>query len=194
MTEFKCDNKSIEKTLRNLYQLVIESGGLIHEKLTISSNNGELQINASDEIRPSKEIITLPKECLLPVNKFKLDLNGYNIVMLSHDKDLSDGQVAMIELFNLTKKIQAHKKTSTFSLYYNGKDLLDMLLKSRSKNEVSFVTKIEGLSKNSFYLESYLNTRTLGIRDTGKADKVKFIMPFIEFLNHHVKSPPYIPS
>lgn len=197
MVEFVCDNKEIEKVLYKLYQQVTANGGVVHEKLTIVSNNGDLQVTVAEEVPEGEEIIILPRVCLLPVDRYKLDLDGDKIVMISHDKDLSDGQVSMmktmIELFNLSGKIEAQKKTSTYSLFYKDKDLLQRILKSRSEDGIPFLKDGEKMSEKSYYLESFLNTRTLGIKEEGKEGSAKFVMPFIEFLNHHAKATRYTP-
>src|SRR5690606_28822123 len=85
---------------------------------------------------PAREkILILPKEALLPVEKFRLGLEGNDIVIKSHDKDLSKGQVEMMEtmtaLYNLTGKIADIKKTATLGLYYKDRPLFDLLLEGR---------------------------------------------------------------
>ena len=69
MVEFICDDKEIEKTLRQLYKLVNTNGGFVHEMLTIASNKGDFQITVAEEVPGGEEIIVLPRECLLPCRK-----------------------------------------------------------------------------------------------------------------------------
>ena len=198
MVEFICDDKEIEITLRKLYKLIVNNGGVVHEKLTISCNKGDFQITVSETVPTGEEIIILSRDCLLPVDKFKLDLKGYNIVMTSHDKDLSEGQVSMmkmmIKLFNLTGKIEAQKKTSTFSLQYEDSDLLQRILKSRSEKGIPFLKNREELSEKTYYLKSFLKTRTLSIKGSGKETaNVEVLMPVIDCLNHHAKAIRFTP-
>ena len=164
MITIDSDNKEIKKTLRKLYELVVANGGVIHEKLTITSHNGDFQILVTGDIPDDQVIISLPIECLLPVNKYKLVLIDYKIVMLSHDKDLNEGQVAimktLIELYNQTGKIDTQKYISTYSLLFENKSLLKQILKSRSKNNTPFLKSCKEMSETTFYLKSFLKTRT----------------------------------
>ncbi|GEM_PF-1249853 len=212
MVKFVCDNKDIEKALRRLHKQVVANGGLVYDGLTIGCHKGSFKITCDDKAAAGDRILVLPKNCLLPLDKFTLGLKGNNIVIKAHDKSLSKGQVAMMEtmmeLYNLTHKVRDQKKIATFSLYYEDRELFDLILKSHNRQGIPFLEKMITTDRKLFYLESFLKTRVLGFKEVQKnpAEKgskkkavpvpvkgepakgekrVQVLMPIIDFLNHH---------
>jgi len=209
MVKFACDDKDIEKALRRLHKLVVANGGLVYDGLTIGCEKGSFKITCDKKKAAGERIMVLPKQCLLPVDKFSLGLKGDTIIIKSHDKDLTKGQVAMMEammeLYNLTGKIKQQKKTSTFSLYYKDRELFDLVMKSHNRQGMPFLEKMITSDKKNFYLESFIKTRVLGFREGEKEvggtkkksaakaapvpvegeKRVHVLMPLIDFLNHH---------
>lgn len=195
MVKFVSDNKEIEKGLRRLYKQVVANGGLVYDGLTIGCEKGSFKITCDAGKPEGERILVLPKECLLPVDKFRLALKGNAMVIEGHDKDLTRGQVAMmktmIELYNLTGKIQQQKKTSTLSLFYRDRELFDLIMKSFSRQGVPFLEKMITTKERDFYLDSFFKSRVLGFREApaaggkGGERRVKMLMPIVDFINHH---------
>ena len=142
MVEFLCDDDKVEQSLHKLHQVVIGNGGFVHDQLTINCNNGEFSVSIPNAVPAGEKIVVLPRACLLPVRKFELTLRSNRIVVKDHHQDLSKAQVVMmetmIELYNLSNKIATHKSTSTVSLFYEDRKLLDLILKSRSPEAIAF--------------------------------------------------------
>lgn len=208
MVQFACDDKETEKVLKRLCKQVTENGGLIYDGLTIGTDNGALKITVDEQKKTGEKILVLPKKALLPVSKFKFGLKRSDIVIESHDDDLSQGQVDMMEtmiaLYNLTDKIKQQKETVTLGTYYTDKDLFDVIIKARGDGGVPFLERMLVTDEKDFYLDSFIKTRVLGYKETddpnesevdenGKKIKqvkpLQVIMPIIDFLNHHPNAP-----
>ncbi len=203
MVQFACDDKETEKLLRKLYKQVTRNGGIVHDKITIGCKDGDLKLTIDPSVEARQQILVLPVECLLPVDKFKLGLKGNKIIIKSHDDDLPKAQVEMMEtmmaLYNATGKIAGQKKTVTMGLYYKDKALLDALEKVRDTGTFPYADQIEKLSVQKLALDSFIKSRVLGFKQavieeaknskTGqpgaKFVRNKVIMPIIDFLNHH---------
>ncbi|MCB9990739.1 MAG: hypothetical protein H6867_05100 [Rhodospirillales bacterium] len=203
MVHFACDNKETEKLLRTLHKQVLENGGVFYDGLTVGCQKGDFKIDVPAEACDGRFILIMPKSCLLPVAKFELGLKGNDIIIKSHDKSLSKGQVSImktfIALYNSTGKIAAHKKTVTMRLLYDEPELMERLLAGRSPNVADTLRKLAEGNRQAFFLNSFIKSRVLGfmVQDDsseGRPDeqeapaalkREQVMMPFIDFLNHH---------
>lgn len=211
MVKFACDDKDIEKALRRLHKQVVANGGLVYDGLTIGCKQGSFIITCDDKIAAGERIMVVPRDCLLPVGKFQLGLKGNSIIIKGHDKDLTQGQVemmeTMMELYNLSGKIKHQKEAATCTLIYKDRELFDLIFKTRNRHQVLYVQKLVEKGRSSFYIDSFLKTRVLGFADeppdvktktqtvTHKnGGKIQVLMPLIDFLNHHPQASGFFTS
>ncbi len=211
MTTFICDDPEVESLLQTMRQQVVDNGGFIHDDLVFECQNGDLKVRVPDSVPGGERIMMLPKICLLPHGKFKLGLKDDAIVIESHDADISDLQVSlmntMIAVYNRTGKVAASRNGSTMALYYNEPDLFERLADGRNKSEMAFIQNLPETETDDFALNVFIKTRVLGYKevlddgrtgdeggeDDDRAQAVKeppfartqVLMPMIDFLNHH---------
>lgn len=195
MVQFFSDDQDVERVLRKMCQQLKDHGGLVRHGLVIGSRKGDLVVRTPESIPDGAPILIVPKDCLLPVDKFKIGLKGDDMVIEGRDADLTTAQIelmdSMIELYNLTGKIAMQRKTSTLSMYYKDKDLIELVLGARSKKSLAFVGDILKTDPEIFIQENFIKSRVLGFRENAQdqADdetkKTKVLMPVIDFLNNH---------
>jgi hypothetical protein len=149
----------------------------------------------------AEKILMLPKQCLLPADKFTLGLENSFIIIKAHSKELSSAQVDMMEtmvaLYNLTGKLETQKGTSILSLHYENRELMEILFRGRSKEGIAFFEEMVAQEKDDFLLDNFIKTRVLGYKmatkEPGKPyEKINVLMPIIDFLNHHPMAPGFI--
>jgi hypothetical protein len=108
---------------------------------------------------------------------------------------------AMIDLYNLTNKIPTHKSTSTVSLFYEDRKLLDLILESRSPEAIPFFSDSATLDMDELFLDSFIQARVLSLfannaADAGKSGRriqqTKVLMPIIDFVDHHSMAAGYL--
>jgi hypothetical protein len=196
-----CDSTEIERALLGLYKLVQANGAFVHDKLTLVSQQGEFRIMAAKDVLQTEKILILPKQCLLPEDKFTLGLEGKFITIKAHSKELSSAQVNMMEimvtLYNLAGKLETQKRTSILSLHYEDRKLMEILFSSRSKESIAPFEEMVAQPKEDFFLDNFIKSRVLGYKvannDPGKPyENFKVLMPIIDFLNHHPMAPGFI--
>jgi hypothetical protein len=201
MVDFVCENTEIRKTLIDLHTQVQSNGGFVHDKLTVISTQGDFKIRVADDVPLGEKILMLPRQCLLPADKFTLGLEDNEILIKAHDREVSSAQVGMMEtmiaLYNLTEKIATQKRISTLLLYHEDRALFDMLLGGRSKEGISSFEEMVAQEENDFCLGNFIKTRVLGFKEEGRGESEPFrianvFMPIIDFLNHHPEAAGFV--
>ncbi|MBN4046499.1 hypothetical protein JYU02_00710 [bacterium AH-315-P15] len=187
MVEFVCDNQEIEDLLIKMHDLVTSNGGFVHEDLSICARGSNLTIEAPASVAAGDRLITVPKQLLLPSEKFDLRLDGDDICMGSPDGSLTSLQVTLMEqmlgLYNLTGKMAAHRQTSTSRLFLEDREFFDRVALP------TICKRHESIPLKDFDLHTFMGTRHLGIK-MNKADDVRTpsIMPIIDFFNNNSRS------
>ncbi len=193
------DNAAIEKNLRFLETTIMDHDGWVAPDLTITSTGGEMSIVNNGFHDPTKPLIALPHELLLPSEKLGLRTKG-NHMDLDPDNSLSDIQrrlaESMVEIYNLTDKIGLHKQSCCWLTFRENPALLESLLKGRTLNErqqalMDFTAgRDTETDEDDLVCKSYIKTRTIGRKNVqtegeDEAAPTTDIMPIIDFLNHH---------
>ena len=196
MAFIETDDPLIEKELQKLEDLISEGGGGIHSNVVLTSHDGGLGVKTKEPMARGKEIIRLPREALLPADKYNLGAQGDEFTLefpagsnfTTLQRKLAE---SMITLYNFTHKVKSHKQTSFLYVYASYPDVLDKISAARSfggdmmvwREKIAQGLKDEELSE---YLgESFLKTRNLGYTDYVRVSSVPVLMPVIDFMNHH---------
>ena len=117
----------MESALRTLLKLLEDNGAVLHSSTAIVAEDDGLRVESSLS-RSSREVIAcIPGECLLPASHFQLGIEGNDFVIESVGKNASPLQVTrqetMLEIYNLSNKVQTERTTS-MALAYDERDAL----------------------------------------------------------------------
>ena len=189
------DNKAIQSELASLGKCMQDNGAWIHPDITIAyTEETGLSIQMERTINPRDFIIKVPVEQLIPYELLNMAVKGNDFV-IDPDKDrLSPVQIdlaeRMVEIYNLTNKVEFHKSENPWILFREAPELLDLLLEAISWSPSieyysTFLHDREGAaSMDQFVLDSFSSSRFLGQKIHGGEETVQVIMPIIDFLNH----------
>lgn len=218
MVEFACNSNEMEKGIRTLCDRIVACGGFVEDRLTIGDVDGNFLITAPESVDPKAPIIRVPKDHLLPVDKYTIGIEGDDFVIRDHDKSLPETQVELMEimlaLYNLAGKVPDHRKVCFWQLSRLDPELMNMATSARNNVALKFTEKMEELNDEDFIVESYLKTRVLGVKGSGlelsdidvqkilrgktiksrPAEMQPSMMPLIDFLNHNISAGGYILS
>lgn len=193
MADFDTDNQDVEKLLMSLCNLIVENGGFIDDRLTFTCKKGDLRVIAPKGIDEGKAIISLPGQCLLPLDLFDLVLQGNDLVLKAYDKSVSDVRLTLmrktIELYNRTNKIEFHKKTSLFGTHYHDPALAAAILSCRDYEDLLLYKKVQSMNHMDFILYDYIHTRGIFTNDRKQGNEQAFYAaPIIDCTNHSGKA------
>ncbi|MBN4046500.1 hypothetical protein JYU02_00715 [bacterium AH-315-P15] len=188
----KCiaDTQEIEKHLIALCSNIVDAGGFIHKDLEVRARGGNLTIEAPSQIPNLDPIIKVPKELLLPAGKFDLRLDGNDFGIGTPDPSVSPVQLELMEhmlaLYNLTGKMEQHRKISTSRLFFEDRELFDKIAFAGQRE------KAEAVSEEEFDLAMFLGSRTLGVKSDEEPEvNIPSIMPIVDFFNNNSRSAGY---
>jgi len=191
------DNAAIEKNLHVLKNTILEYGGALDPDLVIRCEGSNLSVEKYGFANPDKPLIALPGELLLPTEKMGLSVKNDEIHIDPPAGGLTDVQRkmadTMIELYNLTGKVPAHKESCCWFLFKDAPDLLERLMTARTLNPMQ--KKMMAFCKSNatqeetdqLLCETYIKMRTIGHRQASGDQMVVSpdIMPVVDFINHH---------
>jgi hypothetical protein len=194
MVAIAADNPLVAGCLQKSVTLATEAGTVLSDALVIKCVDGGLSVEAAPE-RTGETLIRLPSSCHVPAELFELAVSGGNIVMSAHEPELASECVAqmemLLELYNLTGKLDHHRRTSPWSLLAIHSELLAQI-GQRLPDDLSamsdrFTSSGDG---EELMLASFLHTRTFDFRETENAPPFPLLLPIIDFMNHHLQGSP----
>ena len=202
------DNAAIEKNLHFLQDTIESHGGFLDADLVIRCENGALSIEKMGPVNHGKPLIAVPGELLLPAEKMGLGVKNDELFCTPEKGILSDIQYklseTMIEIYNLTGKIKAHRASCCWFAMHDTTDALEKLLTARTLDDtqqqlLAFAKDSHKQKRddyNQVLCDTYIKTRSIVHKkkhDDGE-DIIQFadkIMPIIDFFNHHSEGAPY---
>lgn len=193
------DNQAILKNFILLKNMIEEWGGTIDPELVVRCEGANIGIEKHGFSTPGKPIIALPNELLLPSEHMGMSVKGDEFDYAPEAGAFSDAQKkaadCMIEIYNLTKKVPAHKESCCWLAFKEAPELLEKLLKARTLNpaQQKYLAFAKDNLKDSVYEEivcgTYIKSRAIGHKhtrpDSDEIVQTTDIMPMIDFLNHH---------
>ena len=194
MVSIVSDDENIKRSLATLVERCVACGAQIADDLVIKCLDKELSVEASPD-GMSGDLIRLPHTAILPLKSFTFSLRGDEILLKSHAPDLPARTVAlvesMLETFNLTHKIAAHKKTSSFLFLASQPDLIPAMMEARNEPHLRSLLTLDTGDKEKFILDTFFKSRALLYRGGKDAQPMIVLMPLIELLNHHFQGARY---
>jgi hypothetical protein len=131
MVTFICDNRRTEKLLEKLARQVVDAGGWLDPEMKIQCEDGNLSLLSGLQTDSGDTLISVPEAALLPVEQGEFYLSGDSLCIrpsepgLSHERSrLLD---TMLEIYDATGKIAAHRTTSPWLAFAGAPQILRML-------------------------------------------------------------------
>lgn len=196
MVEIVTEKADVREAINILLSGIEETGGGVHSKIQIVEDESGLGISTTEEMRGGRELIRISRGSVLPSDRYSITIkDDAFVVKPSEELPLSDVQKRMIEakieLYNVTKKLEWHKKVSFFYGLRKFPDLIDAVCKVRTMTDV-FKDRIDlvrsdmsAAQEEGYLVDTFLKTRHLGYSDHVRMTSVGIIMPVIDFINHH---------
>jgi len=190
MSAIRADDHEITLLLDRLVRLVTDHGGFVHPEIEIVSAQGELSIHSRLGVDNHDEIIFVPEVCLPGLDDFSIKLDGDSLVARPRSAGKAgaaqiEAMDLMLDLYNLSAKIHAHRQTSPGLTLINAPNVMSHLYtggQCRPDND-------QISDSDEDIIDSFFGSRRFSYMDNGVAKKV--IMPIIDFLNHHYRSSGY---
>ena len=195
MVSVVADTPEIEQCLRRLLRLCMAAGAEFSDDLIIECIDGNLALAAPPE-SAGKILMQLPWGCLAPVEPFRIAVAEDKFVISSHEPALTGTCVAimeaMLELYNLTHKLAAHRRTSPWALAGCHPELLPPLTDQRNRYFFKLYERlIDSGNKDELDLRSFLHSRVFGYGDATRAPPFLVLMPILDAMNHHPRGAPF---
>jgi hypothetical protein len=191
MAIFECNDKGLEQSLRRIYDIVMDSGGHVHDQLVIRAHNNQLCLATPSEIQRDAPLITVPEHLLVPLKDFKLGLDGDDIGINTVDDGITAERGELLELFvdiyNRTGKIKQHRHITPWIYALDDPALFEKLTEARRpRNGFGILKDIETCDRNNLLLGTFIKTRELNT----KLGIGQVLMPLIDIANNHPRCQP----
>ena len=203
----RTDDREIENELVAMQKVIIGNGGWIHPGFIAgySSDTG-LSVYMQGSGLPAEYIIKLPEDLLIPADLINLSVKGGEFVVAPDTDSLSSTQLEiikhMISIYNLTDKVEFHKKECPWIKYRKAPELIDQLLRARTQVDSS-KKKQEGMHGKGVYdsfedlvVETFSSSRVLRYKGKGgEPGQARHVyMPVIDYMNHDYRGSVYMPE
>ncbi len=191
MVSVLADNLENERSLRRLVALTEAAGAEFSRDLVVKCIDGSLSVEAPPDSVGSV-LMRLPWDCLVPISPFQLAIAGDELVISSYEPSLTSTCVAtmeaMLELYNLTNKLAAHRRTSPWSLIAAHPELLPNLMTGR---RILYQDLIRSGNRDQLEIKSFLNTRAFDYKAKPGAPGFPVLLPVLDAMNHHSQGAPF---
>ena len=196
MVSVVAENSDVARTLGRLVVLSQEAGAKFSDDLVVRCRDGYLSIEAPPA-KAGEVLIDLPWDTLVPLQPFRLAIAGDKFVISSHDPGLTSACVecmeAMLELYNLTDKLAAHRRTSPWSLIGSYPELLRHISGAEGGDTAgSRQSPMTPRATDRTELDSFFQSRTFGYVDSKVAPRFPVLMPILDAMNHHFAGAPFL--
>jgi hypothetical protein len=200
MVLIAADNQDVERSVEKLVMLSKQAGAEFSDDLVVRCIDGNLSIEAPAR-SVGKVLMRLPWHTLVPLQPFNLSVIDDDIVISSCDEGLTPSSVAfmeaILELYNLTHKLAAHRRTSPWTLLVSSPQLLEHVAQrtGRGGHLISGKLNLTG-NEDQLLLQTFLHSRALNykvIGDALPAQELPFdvLMPVLDAMNHHFQGASY---
>ncbi len=188
MVNIISDDALVESRLRNLVKLAIEHGAFFHSDITIVSTEGDLRIDSTLDRTNGDPLIYLTDNCLPRIDDFEVGLDGDDLIYKPISSKVSYTHIEffenILELFNLTNKIQIHRKTFPWLVFMNNKNILEHLYRGRSLSD-KYYNHFKAGELERLAVETFIGARFINHAYQDGHGMKSALMPVIDCLNHH---------
>ena len=179
----------VEQEILRLADAVSMAGGCLDDRITVVCKDGALSIEAPLSVPVGTRLIKLPDSALLPVNEFKIAVQGDDCCLVSHSDVVTSAQIRIMEhllnVYNLTGKIAFQRRTNSLRLARHFPELFSSLALPNAAEIYARKSRAE------FDLETFFLSRQLGRGANWRDTKVTVLMPIMDLVNHHPRAQTY---
>lgn len=188
MVHLFTDDTLVESKLHDLINLTKQNGASFHNEIEIISKNGEMRIDSRLGRSNSEPLIYLPDSCLPRIDDFDVGLDGNDLTFKPRSNKVNNLHAELfgmiLELFNLTGKIETHRKTFPWLVFANSVNILECLHKGRSVSD-KYYDYFKSGDLDRLTIETFLGARYVNHPYQGGHGIKSALMPIIDCLNHH---------
>ena len=190
MATIVSSNPNVVSIFSKMEEIIVKEGGFIHPNIRIVEKQGNLIVESSLSQDNNEVIFSVPESCLFDTKDTTITLTNNDLVLSAYRENITNLQKTMCELmlslFNHTNKIAYHQKTFPIPLL-NNSQAFNLIDKKCPGICAKHKTDSQESSDNQLLVKTFLGCRQLNINLTNKNNS-KVLMPFIDSLNHHIKS------
>jgi hypothetical protein len=175
--------------------VIAARGGWVDPDVVVVAEGGSLRTEKRTPPHPGRPLVAVPEELLLPADELGLQIAGDDFALEpgALTPVQADLARAMVEIYNETGKVRAHRTGNVWFRFRDDPDLLAKLLAARSLGDTAarrFAFTREPpdpAADRRMLCETFLSTRA--IADThrpavGTEATRRRIVPFVDFVNH----------
>ena len=192
----EADNPLVENKLEELFAIISREGGEIHPQLTIRQSGNDISTLSSLGRGSLEPVLKIPRHCLPDQGHFSMAAQDNDIVLTNVTSDCPplerELQECMIEIYNLTDKIEAQLQGDPKIVLRDDPELLDYLHSARPAKH-ALHAKNSDKPEQYHAVRDFLMSRILKHKSGKPGDDVDraYLMPFVDYLNHHPQGAPY---
>ena len=127
--QIQSSDKKLEKELTALRDVLVENGAWFHKNLNIVSEDHGMSVVVDGPASPGDKMMKVPESLLVPKHGMNISLKNSDFIFEPDDSVLSPVQIEiadrMIEIYNMTNKVNLHKEECSWILYKDHPHLLD---------------------------------------------------------------------
>lgn len=177
------ENLDIGAGLERMQAVVLDHGGYLHPEMVVHQSNDQLWISCKKGTE-GEALLSIPNALFIPATQLKWQFSNGTLSYSEFTPSLSKEQQIlldeMVQIYNLTHKVATHQNYSLSSLLANNEPLHSWLTSSWTEYALA----------NSNPALDFLGTRLIHFnRNHSLRNDVKYLMPFIDLINHHPNGP-----
>lgn len=185
MVSIITDSSTIKDAVGKIIDLTRGAGAEFAPGLVLREENGNLRMETGPDDGPL--LVRMPEACLIPPADFRFGLEGDRLMAMAEQGVTplrAQLMQATLDLYNLTGKLAAHKRSVPWWLAAAHPEVLDHILRLRDNPTLrGYADVVRVGPDDGFLVETFFLTRTLAIKKDGKT--MRMLMPVIDFMNHH---------
>lgn len=199
MNEMKieCSNSLIQQKMLEMVELLVDNGAFFHPDVVIKEIEGSISIETNENcsLRKGAKVMEYNKDLLVPLKDIKLSLNGNDFDVEFISAELTEYQKNItklhFEIYNLTNKIELHQQWDPWISNAADKDFIYMLSYLNGNEEAAErrTASVKSTLSSEELINSFIGTRKINLPYRGQG--ALFLMPIIDYLNHHADAKGY---
>ena len=194
------DRPEIGEALETLAGVVRETGGSLADGLYVRAREGELTLASDGPRERAARLLFVPYAAMPDSTRFPVTLRDQRFVAAAPADDApapgtptARAHAAMLEIYNQMGKPQQWARQSPWLTLWHDPPVLDHLLGPAAANDPAGTGPLALYRAgrwDELLVSSFIKSRVFNLK-AGKAPDgqgAQVLMPFIDFLNHHVQA------